>query len=294
MQNMAEDQIINIHGVWTSKCGKNTINFIQTQDKFEGFVGDHDDVKITLGTISGRTMNFKQSWHKGRNQGAVATVYGKLTSDSSTIFLEFEGMRANGRGMKGKNTIYRQSLIGSWAPLGAVGCSDIWHFILENTWDITGFCDNTKLNKRIPLKGQRSRSDVNFFTISLQEDNGTWDTALIEGEYRCPGIILSLGHKNIILARKRLEKMPKYEEYDPVPLSQETSESEMIFCTSENSLSSRKRPLRDESKVPKCKNDKAYKSEYVDSRNQPEDLRARLLVPSTVDRRARKKYCCCF
>jgi len=292
---MAEDQIINIHGVWTSKCGKNTINFIQTLEKFEGFVGDQDDVKITLGTISGRTMNFKQTWHKGRNKGAVATVYGKLTSDSSTILLEFEGMRANGRGMKGKNTIYRENMMGSWAPMGVVGGSDIWHFKLENRWDITGFCDNTKLNKRIALKGQRRKSDVNFFTISLQEANGKWDTAVIEGEYRCPGIILALGNKNIILARKRLETMPKYEEYDPIPLSKEASDSEMIFCTSDNSLSSRKRPLRDESKVPECKNERAYKSEYVnDSQDQPEDLRARLLAPDTVNRRSRKKYCCCF
>jgi len=292
---MAEGQIINIDGVWTSKCGQNKINFIQTQDRFEGFVGDHDDVKITLGTISGRTMNFKQTWHKGRNQGAVATIYGKLTSDSSTILLEFEGMRANGRGMKGKNTLYRQNLIGSWAPMGVVGCSDIWHFKLENRWDITGYCDNTKLNKRIPLKGQRSKSDINFFTISLQEDNGKWATTLIEGEYRCPGIILALGRRNLILARKRLEKMPKYEEYDPVPLSEEASDSEMIFCTNENSFSSRRRPLRDESKVPEYKNEQAYKSEYVnESRNQPEDLRARLLGPSTVDRRTRKKCCCCF
>lgn len=292
---MTESQIINIHGVWTSKCGKNKINFIQKLDKFEGFVGDQDDVKITLGTISGRTMNFKQTWHKGRNKGAVATVYGKLTSDSSTILLEFEGMRANGRGMKGKNTIYRENLMGSWAPMGVVGGSDIWHFKLENRWDITGFCDNTKLGKRIPLKGQRSKSDINFFTISLQEENGKWDTAVIEGEYRCPGIILALGIKNIILARKRLETMPKYEEYDPIPLSQEASDSEMIFCTSDNSLSSRKRPLRDESKVPERKNERAYKSEYVnDSGNQPEDLRARLLVPASGQTRTQKKCCFCF
>jgi len=292
---MAEGQIINIHGVWTSKCGKNKINFIQRKDKFEGFVGDQDDVKITLGTISGRTINFKQSWHKGRNQGAVATVYGKLTSDSSTILLEFEGMRANGRGMKGKNTIYRQNLIGTWAPLGVVDCNEIWHFKLENSWDITGFCDNTKLNKRIPLKGQRSRRDVNFFTISLQEENEKWDTKLIKGEYRCPGIVLALGTKNIVLVRKRVESIPKYEEYDPAPFTQEASDSEMIFCINDTSLSSRKKPLRDESKVPEFKNEQAYKSKDIDKlRNQTEDLRARLLVPSTVNRGRRKKYCCCF
>merc|ERR550534_3565094 len=106
-------------------------------DKFEGYVGSPDDVKITLGTISGRTMNFKQTWHKGKNKGAVATVYGKLTTDRSTILLEFEGTRSNGKGMKGKNAIFRDSLLGSWTPMGLIENGDIWNFNLnDNKLDI--------------------------------------------------------------------------------------------------------------------------------------------------------------
>jgi len=293
---MTEAGIIDINGGWTSKDGKNKINLIQTRDKFEGFVGDGDDVKITLGTISGRTLNFKQTWHRGRNKGAVATVYGKLTSDSSTILLEFEGMRANGRGMKGKNAIFRESLIGTWTPMGLSGSGDIWYFGLKNNLDIAGYYE-TKLKERLLLRGQRSQKDVNFFTISLQKENGRWNTAKIKGEYRCPGIILALRNKNVILGRKRQEEMPRYEEYDPLPLSQEDSESEMIFCTNDTSFSSRKRPLRNESKVMEPKKVEPYYSktpkEPVD---QPEDLRARLLVPTSKHskNRTRKKCCCCF
>jgi len=289
---MVEGEIINIHGVWTSRDGKNKINFLQTLDKFEGFVGDQDDVKITLGTISERKINFKQAWHKGRNKGAVATVYGRLTRDNSTILLEFEGMRANGNGMKGKNTIFRENLIGSWTPMGVRDSGSIWHFSLKNRWDITGFYDNTKLNKRVPLLGQRSREDVNFFTISLQQENGKWDSAKINGEYRCPSIILALRNRNVILGRKQLESMPKYEEYDPLP--QDKSDSEMIFCTSDTSFSSRKRPFRDDSKVLERK-EQSNKSEPLrESASQCEDLRARLLVPASVKERTRKKYCCCI
>jgi len=291
---MVEGEIINIHGVWTSRDGKNKINFLQTLDKFEGFVGDQDDVKITLGTISERKLNFKQAWLKGRNKGAVATVYGRLTRDNSTILLEFEGMRANGNGMKGKNTIFRESLIGSWTPMGVSESGSIWHFSLENRWDITGFYDDTKLNKRVPLMGQRSKEDVNFFTISLQQENGKWDSSKISGEYRCPSIILALRNRNVILVRKKLENMPKYEEYDPLPLSQDKSDSEMIFCTSDTSFSSRKRPFRDDSKVLERK-EQSNKSEPLrESASQCEDLRARLLVPASVKERTRKKYCCCI
>jgi len=291
---MVEGEIINIHGVWTSRDGKNKINFLQTLDKFEGFVGDQDDVKITLGTISERKLNFKQAWLKGRNKGAVATVYGRLTRDNSTILLEFEGMRANGNGMKGKNTIFRESLIGSWTPMGVSESGSIWHFSLENRWDITGFYDDTKLNKRVPLMGQRSKEDVNFFTISLQQENGKWDSSKISGEYRCPSIILALRNRNVILVRKKLENMPKYEEYDPLPLSQDKSDSEMIFCTSDTSFSSRKRPFRDESKALERKEQPNKSEPLRKSVSQPEDLRARLLAPGSVKNGTRKKYCCCI
>jgi len=141
---MTQGGIVDIHGDWISRDGNNKINLIQTLDKFEGFVGNRDDVKITLGTISGRTLNFKQSWHRGRNKGAVATVYGKLTSDSSTILLEFEGMRANGKGMKGKNAIFRENLIGTWTPMGLSGNGDVWFFRLKNRLDITGYYETKK------------------------------------------------------------------------------------------------------------------------------------------------------
>jgi len=295
LDNMTAGKIININGGWTSKDGKNKINLIQTRDKFEGFVGDKDDVKITLGTISERTLNFKQTWHRGRNKGAVATVYGKLTSDNSTILLEFEGMRSNGKGMKGKNAIYRESLIGTWTPMGLSGSGDIWYFSLKNERDITGYYE-TKLKERVLLRGQRSQKDVNFFTISLQRKNGRWDVAKIKGEYRCPSIILALREKNVILGRKRQETMPRYEEYDPLPLSQEDSESEMIFCTNETSFSSRKRPFRNESKVMENKNVQPYYSEPTRAPDShPEDLRTRLLSASwRAENRTRKKCCWCF
>jgi len=303
---MIAGDIVDINGVWTSKDGRNKINLIQTLDKFEGFVGDGDDVKITLGTVSGRTLNFKQTWHRGRNKGAIATVYGRLTSDSSSILLEFEGMRANGRGMKGKNAIFRESMIGTWTPMGLSGAGDIWCFNLKNKWDITGYLKNkrdtsgynkTTLKNQVPLRGQRSQKDVNFFTISLQKENGEWDSTQINGEYRCPSIILAHNGKNIILGRKRLEPMPKYNEYIPLPLSQDDSESEMIFCTNDTSFSSRKRPFRDDSKVMDCSNAPTYYSEPPKrSVSQPEDLRTRLLVPVSLHsgKRTRKKYCCCF
>jgi len=291
---MTEAGIIDINGGWTSKDGKNKINLIQTLDKFEGFVGDADDVKITLGTISGRTLNFTQTWHKGINKGAVINVCGKLSSESSTILLEFEGMQANGIEMKGKNAIFRENLIGRWTPMGLSGSGDIWSFRLNNKVDITGYYE-TKLKERVLLKGQRSPKDVNFFTISLQREDGQWNTAKIQGEFRCPGIILRIRDKNVILGRKRQEEMPRYEEYDPIASSQD-SESEMIFCT-KTSFSSRKRPFsRNESKELEINNGKPY---YSDSPkepvDQPKDLRARLVVPTSKDLEERKrKKCCCF
>jgi len=292
---MTKGEIIDIHGVWTSRDGKNKINLIQTLDKFEGFVGNSDDVKITLGTISGRTLNFKQTWHKGRNRGAVATVYGMLTEDGSSILLEFEGMRANRRGMKGKNAIFRENIGGTWTPMGLSGSGDVWNFSLKNKRDISGYYE-TKLKGRVLLRGQRSEKDVNFFTISLQKENGKWDDAKIKGEYRCPCIILTLENRNVTLGRKRQNPIPDWEEYAPLPSSQEDSESEMIFCTTDSSFSTMKRPFRDESMVMEYKNAQPYNiglpKEPV---SQPEDLRTRLLAPVSLhsDKRTRKD-CCCF
>jgi len=287
---------VDIHGDWISRDGNNKINLIQTLDKFEGFVGNRDDVKITLGTISGRTLNFKQSWHRGRNKGAVATVYGKLTSDSSTILLEFEGMRANGKGMKGKNAIFRENLIGTWTPMGLSGNGDVWFFRLKNRQDITGYYE-TKSKKRVLLRGQRSQDNVNFFTIILQMANGKWDSAKIKGEYRCPSIILTLPNQRLLLGRKRPEMKPKYEEYHPLPLPQEESESEIIFCTNDTSFSSRKKPFRNASKVMKTKKRETHSEsprQAVSQPSEPEDLRARLLPDPDQLQKTRKKWCCCI
>lgn len=292
---MTQVGIVDIHGGWTSRDGKNKINLIQAQDKFEGFVGEQNDVKITLGTISGRTLNFKQTWHRGRNKGAVATVYGKLTSDSSTILLEFEGMRANGKGMKGKNAIFRENLIGTWTPMGLSGNGDVWCFSLKNRQDITGYYE-TKLKKRVPLIGQRSPNNVNFFTIALQKANGQWDSAKIKGEYRCPSIILALPNQTVLLGRKRQELKPKYEEYHPQPLAEEESESELIFCT-DASFSSTKKPLRNDSKVMERRKPQTYSEtpkQEVSKPSQPEDLRMRLLPGPDQVKKTRNKWCCCI
>merc|ERR1719320_793423 len=100
-----------------------------------------------------RTLNFKQTWHEGVNKGAVATVYGKLSSDEGTILLDFEGMRANGRSMKGRNAIYRQSLVGTWVPMGMSGNGDVWRFALEpNRQDITGYFLHARFNERVELR----------------------------------------------------------------------------------------------------------------------------------------------
>jgi len=273
---MLEDEIIDINGGWTSQDGKYKIDIKQKYDKFEGFVGDQDEIEISLGTISGRTLNFKQTWHRGRNKGAVATVYGRLTTDNSTILLEFEGMRSNGRGMKGKNAIFRENLIGTWTPASLNGRGDIWYFGMKKNGDIAGYHD-TKLKDRILLRGKRSQEDANFFTISMQWENGRWNAANIKGEYRCPGIVLTIGDRNVVLRRKRQETMPTFKEYDILPISRMESESVLIFCLDDTSFTPTKRPFRIQS-------------------NEPEDLRTRLLPPASVhsDKKTRKRCCWCI
>jgi len=200
--------MINIHGPWTSISGMNRIRFIQKWDKFSGYVGSQDESKITLGTISGRSLNFKQTWHKGVNKGAVATVYGKLTSDNGNILLEFEGTRADSRLIKGKSVIYRDNLIGSWMPMsGAIG--DTWLFNMLNKRDISGYYDSTQFKERVKITGHRNQEDGNFFDINLQM-NGVPEE--IQGEYRCPKLILSLprdfGHQTLVLVRKPPDALP--------------------------------------------------------------------------------------
>lgn len=294
---MTSSEIIDIHGGWTSKDGKHKIQIVQTLDKFEGFVGSPEDVKISLGTISERTLNFKQTWHMGKNKGAVATVYGQLTSDSSTILLEFQGRQANGRGMKGKNAIFRENLIGSWTPYGRNGSGDVWSFNLENSQDITGYYKPNKAKEGVSLKGQRNHEDANFFTISLETSNKRENQATeeINGEFKCPRIILdlptSLGKKSVLLIRKRQESLPKYEEYDPLPLVQE-EEPEVFLNGKGKSFGPKLRPVRDDSaKMQKRASNRGEKSSQ--NPGEPEDMRSRFLTTVSHSSGRSHKKCCC-
>jgi len=281
--------MINIHGTWTSKNGKNKIRIIQNGDKFEGYVGNADEAKISLGTISKRTLNFKQTWHKGVNKGAVATVYGRLTSDNGNILLEFEGMRANGRGMKGHNAIYRDSLIGSWTPLkGRSG--EIWRFNLVNKRDIIGHYESVQITERMVISGKCDEENSNYFTIYLHM---TGRKEAIRGEYRCPNLILSmprslrsLGHQTVLLVRRPPEAMPQCEEYDPE--SQDLTEGGSQSHKN-TSLSSTKRPARYDSNVKRVP-EFPIRAQAFDDYNKREDLRTTLL-PTHLNHR--EKNCCC-
>jgi len=296
---MASGKIIDIHGRWTSKDGKNKIQLMQSFDKFEGYVGSPDDVRISLGNISDRKLCFKQTWHKGKNKGAIATVHGYLTSDSSTILLEFEGTRSNGKGMKGKNAIVRESFIGMWTPMDLSESGDIWSFNLKGRWEITGYYESN-LKEKLDLKGERNHRDANFFTISVQSSNGRWEEE-IKGEYRCPSIILtlppSLGDRTLLLERrKQFESLPSLK-YHPLPLIQEKTEPAFL-STKDTSTSSEKRPSRDQSNVDE-KTSEHFDSQFPSKQyvGQPDDdLRTALL--STVSlplqkRTSNKSSCCC-
>jgi len=281
---MERGDIIDINGVWTSKDGRIKIHIIQSLDKFEGYVGSPEVVKISLGTVSKQTLNFKQTWLDGVNKGAVATVYGKLSSDASTIILDFEGMRANGRAMKGRNAIFRESIAGTWIPMGLSGSGDVWRFMLGlNNQDITGYFLQGKINERIELRGQRYWSNDNFFMVSLPSSEGD-GRVVIRGEYKCPKIVLTLppdlGNKSIVLERKPADFSPKFEEYEPVSRNQEDSST--AISMKQVSLSSQKEPFRGESEV-------------VYTPSSQLDLRTALLYP--IDVPVNKKHifsqCCC-
>jgi len=281
--------MINIHGTWTSKNGKNKIRIIQNGDKFEGYVGNADEAKISLGTISKRTLNFKQTWHKGVNKGAVATVYGRLTSDNGNILLEFEGMRANGRGMKGKNAIYRDSIIGSWTPLkGSSG--ETWRFNLVNKREITGHYESAQITDRMMISGECDKENGNYFTIYLHMSAGRQEA--IRGEYRCPNLILcmprSLGHQTVLLVRKPPEQMPQSEEYDPDSQEPTDGGSE---SQKNPSLSSTKRPARYDSNVVRIPETKFPTHGKSLDDHQREDLRTALLPPEP--RTSYQKQSCC-
>jgi len=281
--------MINIHGMWTSKNGKNKIRIIQDGDKFEGYVGNADEAKISLGTISKRTLNFKQTWHKGINKGAVATVYGRLTSDNGNILLEFEGMRANGRGMKGNNAIYRDSLIGSWTPL-AGSSGETWRFNLVNNRDIIGHYESVQITDRMVISGKCDEENNNYFTIYLHMSAGRKEA--IRGEYRCPNLILSmprsLGHQTVRLVRRQPEAMPQSEEYDPE--SQDLTEGGGSQSHKNTSLSSTKRPARYDSNV-KSAPEFPTRAQAFDSLSKREDLRTALLP--THLQKTEKNCCCC-
>jgi len=301
---MESNDIIDIHGGWTSKDGKHKIQIVQTLDKFEGFVGSPEDVKISLGTISERTLNFKQTWHMGRNKGAFATVYGQLTSDSSTILLEFQGRQASGRGMKGKNEIFRENLIGSWTTYGRNernGSGDVWSFKLENSRDITGYYKPNTAKEGFSLKGQINHENTNFFTVSLlssdkKDKKENQEKEQIKGEFKCPRIILdlppSLGKKTVLLVRKRQESLPKYEEYDPLPLVLE--EEQKCFVNGKGkSFGPKLRPVRDDSEIMQKK---GFKRGEKSSQNPDEhhDMGMRFLsTVSTVSSGRSHKKCCC-
>jgi len=300
-------KLIDIHGRWTSEDGKQKVQIIQSANKFEGYLGKPDDVKISLGYISERTLNFKQTWHKGRNQGAVATVYGMLTSDGSAILLEFEGCRANGKSMKGRNAIFRDNLVGSWIPADINEGGDVWSFSLHNRLDVAGYYYDANLMKKMALQGKRCEKDPDYFTISVQSDE---EEKEIIGVYRCPNIILTLpsqrGKKSLKLTRKLIETLPKNREYNPPSLDLETV-SHSIFNPSLSSLSSRKRPLRDESKAmckpatsyscpqiyrePFSQRDRGLKSSLLSS----DFVAVQNYTPSFIEKKPiRKKFCCCI
>jgi len=283
---------IDINGVWTSKDGRNKIQIIQSLDKFEGYIGNPEEVKISLGTVSKRTLNFKQTWHEGVNKGAVATVYGKLSNDNGTIILDFEGTRANGRPMKGRNVIYRESLVGTWIPMGLGRSGDVWRFMLDsNRRDITGYFIHTRLGERVELRGQMNFSDNLFFIISLpSKEDGRVE---IQGEFRCPNIVLTLppdlGNKTILLERKSPAFPTKFEEYEPASLmddSSTTSGKPLPF-----SLSPQKQPFRGESEVVSEQLSKARSTPS----SMPEDLRTTLLFAFDVPKRRQThcECCCC-
>jgi len=269
--------MINIHGPWTSKNGKNKIRIIQEGNKFEGYVGNADEAKISLGTISKRTLNFKQTWHKGVNKGAVATVYGRLTSDNGNILLEFEGTRANGKAMKGKNAIYRDSIIGSWTPLS---CSngETWRFNLVNKRDIIGHFESVQRPDRLKITGQCDRENEDCFTIYLHTGAGRREA--IRGEYKCPHLILNmprnLGPQPVLLVRKSPEAMPQSEEYDPESLEQTEGGSATFVNTS---LSSGKQPARYASNALSAGGKEYPTKRQPSDEYQREDLRAELLSP---------------
>jgi len=289
--------MINIDGMWTSKNGLNKIRIIQSEDKFEGYVGNENMVKISLGTISERTLNFKQSWHKGVNKGAVATVYGRLTEDNAHILLQFQGMRADGREIKGKNAIYRDNFIGAWIPKGGVS-GDTWHFNLVNEREVTGHLHSKHFKDPMPIVGRRNQENGNFFVGYLQVSSGSSEE--IRGEYSCPNLILSLprnlGNQHLFLVRKPPQRKPLYVEYEDESSSTKESMSNEINRVQSISLSSKKRPCRKESNI--VNNQSMQPAPFLESSNNDlnrEDMRSALLCSYPLQaKEKRNSVSCCW
>jgi len=211
---MSSAEVMDISGRWTSKAGNIKIHLTQTGDKFEGFVGSEDEIKISLGRISGQTINFKQTWHKGVNEGAVVTVYGTVANDAASIMMWYDGSRITGKRIEGRNFIYRDNFMGTWVPSNRSG--DIWSFIIKSGGDVSGQLITRRSTKPLALVGERDEANESCFTFSVESDM----SKVITGEYKCPNVLLSFsssagGTRKLKLSRKQESMIKKFQEYLP-------------------------------------------------------------------------------
>jgi len=206
--------LIDISGRWTSKAGNIKIHLSQTGDKFDGYVGSKDEIKISLGRISGHTINFKQTWHKGVNEGAVVTVYGTIANDKASIMMWYDGSRITGKRIEGRNFIYRDNFMGTWVPSNRSG--DVWSFIIKSGGEVSGQLLIRRSSKPLAIVGQRDEADEKVFTFSVESDR----SKVITGEYKCPNVTLSFpssqgGTRTMKLCRKQESMIRKFQEYFP-------------------------------------------------------------------------------
>jgi len=238
---MSSRKAIDISGRWTSKAGNIKIHLTQTGDKFEGFVGSEDEIKISLGRISGQTINFKQTWHKGLNAGAVVTVYGTIANDATSIMMWYDGSRITGKRIEGRNFIYRDNFGGTWVPANRSG--DIWSFVIKSGRDVSGKLITRRSSKPLALVGKQDEADDKCFTFSIESDM----TKVITGEYKCPHVLLSFsssagGIRKLKLSRKQESMIKKFQEYLP-----ETNNQAGQVQNSDTLRSPR--PIREESQL---------------------------------------------
>jgi len=278
---MSSTEVIDISGLWTSKAGNIKIHLNQTGDKFEGFVGSKDEIKISLGRISGQTINFKQTWHKGVNEGAVVTVYGTIADDTASIMMWYDGSKITGTRIEGRNFIYRDNFMGTWVPPNRSG--DIWSFCIKSGRDVSGQLVTKRSTKPVALTGQRDETNDNCFTFSMESDR----SKVIKGEYNCPNVTLSFpssqgGMRKIKLSRKQESMNRKFQEYYP-----EKGDDEGEVKNSEEVRSPR--PVREESQFSGMS--------LHSSANTTNDLRTPFLSSSYGDKnkykRSRRGTCVC-